>query len=48
MPSTPEFSYVTAEVGDVEVLFQLNAKEFGCADGDIGVAGKVTVDLEGE
>lgn len=48
MPAPPELGNVPGEVGELEVGHQLEAKELGGADGDVGIPGEVPVDLEGE
>ena len=48
MPTTPEFSDIPAEIRDVEVPHQLDAEQFGRAYGNVGIAGEVPVNLEGE
>ena len=48
VPSSPEFRDVAGEVGRFEVGHELDAKEFGGADGDVAVAGEIAVDLEGK
>lgn len=48
MPTTPELGYVAREVGVVEVAHQSDAKQLGGAYRDVGIAGEVAVNLEGE
>lgn len=48
MPSPPKLGDVSAEVGSAEVGHQVKAKKFGCTDGDIRIAGEVTIDLKGK
>ena len=48
MPATPEFCDVTREIGVVEVAHQFDTKQFGCADGNVRIAGEIAVDLECE
>ena len=48
VPATPELGDVAAEIGHVEIASQVDAEEFGTADGDVAVAGEVAVDLDGE
>lgn len=48
MPSAPELCYVAREVWVVEVAHQFNAKEFGCSDSNIRIAGEIAVNLEGK
>ena len=48
VPTPPELCDIAGEVGRLEVGHELDAKEFGGADGDVAVAGEVTVDLEGK
>lgn len=48
MPAAPEFGEGAGEVGAAEVDGEVEAEEFGHADGHVGVAGEVEEDLEGE
>ena len=48
MPATPEFRDAAGKVGAAEVDGEMKAKEFGHADGHVGVAGEIEEDLEGE
>ena len=48
VPTSPEFSDISAEIWHIEVPHQLDTKQLGCADGNIRIAGEVSVDLEGE
>ena len=47
VPATPEVLEVTCRVGRVEVHREAEAEEQGQADGDVGVAAEVAVDLHG-
>ena len=46
VPFPPKLRYVTREIGIVEVTHQFDTKEFGSTDGNVRIAGEVTVDLE--
>ena len=48
VPAAPEILRAGREVGQVEIQHQLEAQALGDAPGDVGVAGEVAVDLEGE
>lgn len=48
MPTPPKLGDATAEVWQVEVAHQSNSEQLGSTDGDVGIARKVSVDLEGE
>ena len=48
MPAAPELGNVAAEVRIAEVAHQTYAEQLGGADGDVGIAGEVAVDLDGE
>ena len=48
MPPAPKLCYVAAEIRHVEVAHQLDTKQLGRAYGNVGIARKVAVDLEGE
>ncbi len=48
VPAPPELGDVAGEVGVGEIAHQVEAEQPGGADGDVGVAGEVAVDLEGE
>gem|GEM_PF-4509977 len=48
MPPTPSLGYAAREVGCLEVRHELDAKKLGGADGDVAVARKIPVDLEGK
>ena len=48
MPASPEFGDIAAEVGDVEVAHQFDSKQFGRTDGNVAVAGEVSINLERE
>ena len=48
MPTPPELGDIATEIRNVEVPHQLDSKEFGCTDGNIGIAGEVAVNLESE
>ena len=47
MPAVPELLQVGRLIGAVEVGGEREAEEEGRADGDVGVAGEVAVDLDG-
>ena len=46
MPSPPKLSYVTREIGVVEVAHQFDAKEFSGSDSYVRIAGEIAVYLE--
>ena len=46
VPAPPEHAYRDREVGIVEVLREAQVEELGGADGDVGVAREVAVDLD--
>lgn len=46
MPSPPEFSDVASQIWIVEILFKPVSQQQGNSYGDIGVAGKIKVDLK--
>ena len=46
MPAPPEFGNIPGEVGEGEVLHQVEAEKSCGADRDVGIAGKITIDLE--
>ena len=48
MPSAPEFPDGAGEIGGVEIIRHPEAHDLCRADGEIGVAGEVPVNLEGE
>ena len=48
VPTSPKLRDVAAEIRDIEVPHQLDSKEFGCSDGDVGITREITVDLESE
>lgn len=48
MPASPEFRDVSREVREVEVAHEADAEQASCADGDVRIAGEVSVDLECE
>ena len=48
VPTPPKLRDVAREVRRLEVGHELDAKEFGGADGDVAVAGEIPVDLKGE
>ena len=48
VPATPELGDVAAEVRHVEVAHQLDTEKLRRPDGDVGVARKITINLEGE
>ena len=48
MPAAPEFGYITREIRIGKIPGQFEPKQAGATDRNIGVAGKVTVDLKRE
>lgn len=48
VPPAPKLRYVATEIGYIEVAHQLDAEEFGRAYGNVRVARKIAVNLEGE
>ena len=46
VPAVPKGRQVSFEVGGIEVFGQLNAKQFGNADGDVRIARKVEEDAQ--
>jgi hypothetical protein len=48
VPAPPEVLDVGGEVGALEVDHQIEAHHAGSANGDVGVAGEVAVDLDRE
>ena len=48
MPSAPEFPDRERKIRAFKVGHQLNAKKSGTSDGDVRIAGKITVDLDGK
>lgn len=48
MPSTPEFRDIRRKIGLSEVQTQLDSEQSAHAAGDVGVTGKVTVNLQRE
>lgn len=48
MPTAPELRNVPAEIRHVEVAHQLDAEQLRRSDGDVAIARKVAVNLEGE
>ena len=48
MPTPPELGYVTREIGMSEVSHKANTEQLRASDGDVRIAGKIAVDLEGE
>ncbi len=48
MPPAPELGNISREVGECEILHEIESKEAGASNGNVRVAGEVTVDLEGE
>ena len=46
MPSSPKFGDGERAVGKVKIVFDLNAKEAGEPDGNIGIPGKVIINLQ--
>ena len=47
VPSAPEFGHRCGDVGVVEVFKKGKAKDAPDADGHVGIAGEVEIDLEG-
>lgn len=47
MPATPEVGGILCFVGRVEVDGEVEPHEHGHADGDVGIAGEIGIDLEG-
>ena len=47
VPAAPEVGDVGGEVGEGEVAWEADAKEFAEAEGHVGVAGEVAIDLDG-
>ena len=48
MPAAPEVADAAGEEGRLEILRELDAQQFGAADGYVGVSGEVAVDLHGK
>ena len=48
VPFSPEALDVCGKIGEVEVFRDFESETAGTADGDMGVAGKVTVYLDAE
>ena len=48
VPAPPKLRDVAREVRRLEVRHELDAKEFGGADGDVAVSGEIPVDLKGK
>lgn len=48
VPAAPELGNVAAEIGYLEVTHQVDAEEFGAADGNVAIAREVTVNLDRE
>ena len=48
MPAAPEVPQGLRQIGAAEVLTELNAQKLRVAQGDIGIAREVAVDLKGE
>ena len=47
MPPPPELGKALGDIGEVEVLGEVKAHHLAQADGHLGIAGKVKVNLEG-
>ena len=47
MPPPPEFGDGPGDVGVIEVLQEVEAEHLAKADGHVGVAGEIVVDLQG-
>ena len=45
MPAAPKFPDGEREVGAFEICHQIDAKQLGTAYGDIGITGKIAVNL---
>lgn len=48
VPSAPELSNISREIGSPKIGHEVKAKKFGCTDGDIRIAGKVSINLKGK
>ena len=48
VPTPPKLCDIAREVRRLEIGHELDAKEFGGADGDVAVPGEIPVDLKGE
>ena len=48
MPFTPELPDTARKVRAFEILHQFDSKQSGGAQGDVGIAGEVTVNLYGK
>jgi len=48
VPAPPEFGDGAREIGPVEILLQIKAEGSRHPDGDVGIARKIAVDLEGK
>ena len=47
MPAPPKVLGISCGVGGVEILGKAVSKEHGTADGNVGIAGEIAVDLRG-
>src|SRR4029079_7481711 len=47
VPSLPELSHAFGEIWSAEVCHERKAHDARCADGNVGVSGKITIDLDG-
>jgi len=48
VPAAPKIRDRNGKVWLAEVWGELNPKKFGCAEGDVGVPGEVSIDLKRE
>ena len=48
MPAAPEVRGIPGKIRETEILHQVNAQKLGGAPGDVGVTGKIAIDLEGK
>ena len=48
MPTTPKLCYIPGEIREIKVTHQIDAKQAGRANGNIGISGKVSIDLKSE
>jgi len=48
MPTSPEFSDVSGEIGESEVSQQLDAKEPSRSQRDVRITGEIAIDLNGK
>ncbi len=46
MPALPEFRNIFGKIGALKIIHEVIPHHLGCADSDIGISGKVTIDLE--